>query len=217
MGRREEVLEQIAGAGVVGIIRMQAGGPLLEMARAIASGGIACLEITLNTPGALDAIRSLHERSRGTVLGAGTVLDARSVQEAVDAGARFVVTPSVRDAVVRAARRLGIAAIVGAMTPTEALLAWEIGADLVKVFPASIVGPAFLREMRGPLPQIPLVPTGGITADNAGEFIRAGAVAVCAGSWLVDKQAVAEGRFDLITEKARHLVEAVRKAREEVA
>jgi 2-dehydro-3-deoxyphosphogluconate aldolase/(4S)-4-hydroxy-2-oxoglutarate aldolase len=100
------------------------------------------------------------------------------------------------------------------MTPTEILTAWEAGADMVKVFPASVLGPKYLQEIHGPLPQIPLVPTGGITAENAGEFIRAGAVAVCVGSWLVDKKAVAEGRFEVLTERARQLVEAVRRARE---
>ncbi|MBT9166629.1 MAG: 2-dehydro-3-deoxy-6-phosphogalactonate aldolase [Chloroflexi bacterium] len=113
--------------------------------------------------------------------------------------------------------RYGVVVIPGAMTPTEILTAWEAGADMVKVFPADVLGPAYLKAVRGPLPQIPLVPTGGITADNAGEFIKAGAALVCAGGWLVDKKAVAEGRYEVLTERARQLVEAVRTARVEVS
>jgi len=141
------------------------------------------------------------------------VLDATTARQAILAGAKFLVTPTVELDVIETARRYGVVIIPGAMTPTEILTAWEAGADMVKVFPASVLGPSYLKAVRGPLPQIPLVPTGGITADNAGEFIRAGAAMVCAGGWLVDKKAVAEGRYEVLTERARQLVETVRKAR----
>jgi len=118
---------------------------------------------------------------------------------------------------IEAARRYGVVIIAGAMTPTEILTAWEAGADMVKVFPASVLGPSYLKAVRGPLPQIPLVPTGGITAGNAGEFIRAGAAMVCAGGWLVDKKAVANERHEVLTKRARQLVDAVSKARKEIA
>ena len=120
---------------------------------------------------------------------------------------------SVAPDVIEMAHRYGVAVIAGAMTPTEILTAWELGADMVKVFPASVLGPEYLKAVHGPLPQIPLVPTGGVTAETAAAFIQAGAAAVCAGGWLVDKKAVAEGRYEVLTERARQLVEAVEKAK----
>ena len=201
-------------SGVIGIIRIQTAEDLLAIAGALHRGGLNCLEITMNTPGALRAIESTREKLPQVLLGAGTVLDAISAREAILAGAQFLVTPTVKLDVLEVAHRYGVPAIIGAMTPTEILTAWEAGADMVKVFPASVLGPKYLQEIHGPLPQIPLVPTGGITAENAGDFIRAGAVAVCVGSWLVDKKAITEGRLEVLTERARQLVEAVRKARE---
>ena len=210
----QDFLKLIGESGAIGIIRIQTAEDLLAIAGALHRGGLNCLEITMNTPGALRAIESAREKLPQVLLGAGTVLDAISAREAILAGAQFLVTPTVKLDVLEVAHRYGVPAIIGAMTPTEILTAWEAGADMVKVFPASILGPKYLQEIHGPLPQIPLVPTGGITAENAGEFIRAGAVAVCVGSWLVDKKAVAEGRFEVLTERARQLVEAVRRARE---
>jgi 2-dehydro-3-deoxyphosphogluconate aldolase/(4S)-4-hydroxy-2-oxoglutarate aldolase len=210
----QDSLKLIGESGAIGIIRIQTAEDLLAIAGALHRGGLNCLEITMNTPGALRAIESAREKLPQVLLGAGTVLDAISAREAILAGAQFLVTPTVKLDVLEVAHRYGVPAIIGAMTPTEILTAWEAGADMVKVFPASALGPKYLQEIHGPLPQIPLVPTGGITAENAGEFIRAGAVAVCVGSWLVDKKAVAEGRFEVLTERARQLVEAVRKARE---
>jgi 2-dehydro-3-deoxyphosphogluconate aldolase/(4S)-4-hydroxy-2-oxoglutarate aldolase len=210
----QDFLKLIGESGAIGIIRIQTAEDLLAIAGALHRGGLNCLEITMNTPGALRAIESAREKLSQVLLGAGTVLDAISAREAILAGAQFLVTPTVKLDVLEVAHRYGVPAIIGAMTPTEILTAWEAGADMVKVFPASALGPKYLQEIHGPLPQIPLVPTGGITAENAGEFIRAGAVAVCVGSWLVDKKAVAEGRFEVLTERARQLVEVVRKARE---
>ena len=210
----QDSLKLIGESGAIGIIRIQTAEDLLSIAGALYRGGLNCLEITMNTPGALRAIESAREKLPQVLLGAGTVLDAISAREAILAGAQFLVTPTVKLDVLEVAHRYGVPAIIGAMTPTEILTAWEAGADMVKVFPASVLGPKYLQEIHGPLPQIPLVPTGGITAENAGEFIRTGAVAVCVGSWLVDKKAVAEGRFEVLTERARQLVEAVRRARE---
>ncbi|MBC7093610.1 bifunctional 4-hydroxy-2-oxoglutarate aldolase/2-dehydro-3-deoxy-phosphogluconate aldolase [Candidatus Bipolaricaulota bacterium] len=198
---------------VIGIIRANQSGELFNVAQALHEGGLSCIEITMTTPGALRAIEEAVGKIDGVIMGAGTVLDAPTARQAILAGAQFLVTPTVKLDVLEMAHRYGVPAIIGAMTPTEILTAWEAGADMVKVFPASTLGPKYLQEVHGPLPQIPLVPTGGITADNAGEFIRAGAAAVCAGSWLVDKQAVAEGHYEVLTERARRLVEAVRKAR----
>lgn len=208
------VLEQLVAGGALGIIRIQTVQDLISIAKALHEGGLTCLEITLNTPGALRAIEAAREELPGVLMGAGTVLDAVSARQAIFAGAQFLVTPTLKLDVLAVAHRYGVPAIIGAMTPTEILTAWEAGADMVKVFPASVLGPRYIREIHGPLPQIPLVPTGGITAENAGEFIQAGAALVCVGSWLVDKKAVAEGRLEVLTQRARLLLEAVKKARE---
>jgi 2-dehydro-3-deoxyphosphogluconate aldolase/(4S)-4-hydroxy-2-oxoglutarate aldolase len=208
---------RIREAGALGIIRVQTAEDLVQIARALAAGGLSCLEITMTTPGALRAIEETVSRLDGVLMGAGTVLDAPTARQAILAGARFLVTPTVKLDVLELAHRYGVPAIIGAMTPTEILTAWEAGADLVKVFPASVLGPRYLQEVHGPLPQIPLVPTGGITAENAPDFIRAGAAAVCAGSWLVDKKALAEERYEDLVERARKLVAAVQKARQGVA
>ncbi|MGC9530393.1 MAG: bifunctional 4-hydroxy-2-oxoglutarate aldolase/2-dehydro-3-deoxy-phosphogluconate aldolase [Candidatus Bipolaricaulaceae bacterium] len=209
------ILERVIDLGALGIIRVQTAEDLVRMAEALYAGGLSCLEITMTTPGALRAIEQARERLPDVLMGAGTVLDAPTARQAILAGAQFLVTPTVKLEVVDTAHRYGIPVIPGAMTPTEILTAWEAGADMVKVFPASTLGPKYLQEVHGPLPQITLVPTGGITADNAPEFIRAGAAVVCAGSWLVDKRAVAEGRLEVLTARARALVEAVHGARAE--
>jgi len=202
--------------GVLGIIRVRSAEKLTRIADALRSGSLYCLEITMTTPGALRAIEQVNEKLEGVVIGAGTVLDAPTARQAILAGAEFLVTPTVELDVIEMAHRYGVVVIAGAMTPTEILTAWEAGADMVKVFPANILGPGYLKAVHGPLPQIPLVPTGGVTADNAGTFIRAGAAIVCAGGWLVDKQAVAEGRYEILSERARELVDVVSKARGEI-
>jgi len=208
------VLAKPCSSGALGIIRVQTAEDLVRIAKALYEGGLSCLEITMTTPGALGAIEKAREELPEVLLmGAGTVLDAATARQAILAGAQFLVTPTVALDVIETTHRYGVPVIPGAMTLTEILTAWEAGADMVKVFPASVLGPNFIKAVHGPLPQIPLVPTGGITADNAGEFIRAGAALVCAGGWLVDKKAVAEGRYEVLTENARRLVEAVRKAR----
>ncbi len=204
---------QLTEAGALGIIRVQATSDLVRVAQALSAGGLSCLEITMTTPGALRAIEGAREELPEIFMGAGTVLDAPTARQAILAGAQFLVTPTVRLDVLEMGHRYGVPTIIGAMTPTEILTAWEAGADLVKVFPASVLGPRYLQEVHGPLPQIPLVPTGGITADNAGEFIRAGAAAVCAGSWLVDKKAVADERYEDLAERARKFVAVVQQAR----
>ena len=211
--QKSETLEHLRDAGVIGIIRVSTAQDLIQIARALNKGGLSCLEITMTTPGALRAIEEAREELPDVLMGAGTVLDAPTARQAILAGAQFLVTPTVALDVIEVAHRYGVPVIPGAMTPTEILTAWEAGADMVKVFPANILGPAYFKAVHGPLPQIPLVPTGGITADNAGEFIRAGAAMVCAGGWLVDKKAVAEGRYEVLTENARRLVKAVQTAR----
>ena len=210
------VLERLVGSGALGIIRVQTSQDLVQIARALREGGLSCLEITMTSPGALRAIEEARGELPDVLMGAGTVLDAATARQAILAGAQFLVTPTVTLDVIEVAHRYGVPVIPGAMTPTEILTAWEAGADMVKVFPASILGPGYIKAIKGPLPQIPLAPTGGITADNAGAFIRAGAALVCAGGWLVDKKAVAEGCYGVLTENAKRLVEAVNESRKEV-
>jgi len=210
MSDKKRIVDQLTTAGAVGIIRAQRAEGLMHIAQSLQEGGLNCIEVTMTTPGALRAIEEIAGKLEGVLMGAGTVLDGTSARQAVLAGAKFLVTPTVELDVIEMAHRYGVAAIPGAMTPTEILTAWEAGADVVKVFPAGVLGPGYLKAVRGPLPQIPLAPTGGITADNAGEFIQAGAVMVCAGGWLVDKKAVDEARYDVLTQRARQLVEAVR-------
>ena len=215
MIHKQHTLGKLLTARVLGIIRVQTSAALIQIAQALHVGALSCLEITMTTPGALRAIAETSGELDDVLMGAGTVLDAPTARQAILAGAQFLVTPTVEPDVIEMAHRYGVVVIPGAMTPTEILTAWEMGADMVKVFPASILGPGYLKAVHGPLPQIPLVPTGGVTAGNAGEFIKAGAAVVCAGGWLVDKKAVTEGHYEILTERALALVEAVKKAREE--
>jgi 2-dehydro-3-deoxyphosphogluconate aldolase / (4S)-4-hydroxy-2-oxoglutarate aldolase len=210
--QKATTFDLLVESSALGIIRVDHAQGLVRIAEAVRKGGLSCIEITMTTPGALRAIEEASGKLEGVLMGAGTVLDGPTARQAILAGAQFVVTPTVKPDVIEMAHRYGVVVIAGAMTPTEILTAWELGADMVKVFPADILGPGYLKAVHGPLPQIPLVPTGGITAENAGAFIKAGAAVVCAGSWLVDKKAVAEGRYQVLTERASQLVEAVQQA-----
>jgi len=210
---RDMCLMKLRQAGALGIIRVQTATDLIRIAKALYAGELDCIEITMTTPGALRAIEETSGKLNDILMGAGTVLDAATARQAILAGAQFLVTPTVELDVIEMAHRYGKVVIAGAMTPTEILTAWEAGADMVKVFPADVLGPGYLRAVHGPLPQILLVPTGGVTAETAGEFIRAGAAMVCTGGWLVDKKAVSEGCYEVLTERAHLLVEAVQKAR----
>jgi 2-dehydro-3-deoxyphosphogluconate aldolase / (4S)-4-hydroxy-2-oxoglutarate aldolase len=208
----KNIYDTLLQAKTLGIIRVGTAEGLVRVAQALSQGGLSCVEITMTTPGALRAIEEASGKLQGVLMGAGTVLDGPTARQAILAGAQFLVTPTVKPDVIEMAHRYGVVVIAGAMTPTEILTAWELGADMVKVFPADVLGPGYLKAVHGPLPQIPLVPTGGITAENAGAFIKAGAAVVCAGSWLVDKKAVAEGQYQVLTERASKLVEAVQQA-----
>ncbi|HXF82514.1 MAG TPA: bifunctional 4-hydroxy-2-oxoglutarate aldolase/2-dehydro-3-deoxy-phosphogluconate aldolase [bacterium] len=208
------VVERIERSGIVAIVRLGFSAALRRVAEALTAGGIDALEFTVTTPGALAAITAsraaLGDRA---LIGAGTVLDADTARAAIRAGAVFVVTPTLTLDVIRVCREAGVPVFPGAMTPTEILAAWTAGADIVKVFPASALGPDYIRQVRAPLPQIKLMPTGGISAANAADYLRAGAVAIGVGGRLVDPAAVAEERWDLLTQRARELVQAVAAAR----
>lgn len=171
---------------VIAIARRLDPATLPAVAEALAANGIRAFEVTLNSPGAVESIRLLASGGLGErlLVGAGTVLAVEEAEAALDAGARFLVTPHLDVALVHWAAERGVPILPGAFTPTEILTAWRAGAAAVKLFPASVAGPTFIRDFRGPFPEIPIVPTGGVTVENAAEFLRAGAVAVGLGSWL---------------------------------
>jgi 2-dehydro-3-deoxyphosphogluconate aldolase/(4S)-4-hydroxy-2-oxoglutarate aldolase len=202
-------------AGVVAIIRMKDPDKVRAVFDAIGEGGVQAIEVTMTVPGAVDIIRQLAAGlPRGFLLGAGTVLDAETVARVADAGAQFVVSPVFRREVIAACHARDVAAMPGCFTPTEILDAWDFGADVVKVFPATAVGPQYLKDVRGPLPQVKLMPTGGVTLDNAGDWIRAGAMAVGVGTALLDTAAIAAGNYSVLRANAARIVASVRAARE---
>jgi 2-dehydro-3-deoxyphosphogluconate aldolase / (4S)-4-hydroxy-2-oxoglutarate aldolase len=211
---RSAIVREIEGAGVIAVIRLSNGAQLRAVADALIEGGVHALEITMTVPRAVSLIEELASSLPSSLLiGAGTVVDPQTASEVIRAGARFVVSPVFRRSLIETCHRFDVPVMPGCYTPTEILDAWEAGADLVKVFPATALGPAYIKDIRGPLPQLRLVPTGGVTKDNAGDWIRAGAVAIGAGTALVDRTAVDERRFDAITANARHVVRAVQDAR----
>jgi 2-dehydro-3-deoxyphosphogluconate aldolase/(4S)-4-hydroxy-2-oxoglutarate aldolase len=213
---KQEQYNLIEECGVVAIVRADSSEELIDVTGAIKAGGINIIEITMTTPNALQVIADVSQKYRAEVLvGVGSVLDAETARAAILAGAEFVVSPVLKLDVIEVCKRYSKVVMPGAFTPTEILTAWEHGADYVKVFPASAVGPKYFRDIKAPLPQIALIPTGGVSVENAGEFIKAGAAALGVGGALVDKKAIAQRKFDLLTETARKLVEEVRKAREE--
>ena len=209
-----EVVESVERAGIVAVIRIKDPSRLRAVVDAIAEGGIRVLEITMTVPGAVGLIRDLAPTlPDGFILGAGTVLDPETVAQVADAGARYVVSPVFRRAVIEACHARGLAAMPGCFTPTEILDAWDAGADIVKVFPATTLGPSYLKDVRAPLPQVKLMPTGGVTVENAGEWIRAGAVAVGVGTSLLDAKAIADGQFAVLRANAERMIANVRAAR----
>jgi len=215
MDDKEKNLQEIINCGVVAIVRVASAQEAVEVCMAVAKGGVKPIEVTMTVPGAVDAIKEFKSVVKDEVLvGAGTVLDPETARAVILAGAEFVVSPTLNLEVIEVCRRYSKIVIPGTFTPTEILTAWEAGADIVKVFPATVGGPKYLRDIMGPLPQIRLMPTGGVNLENTPDFIRAGAVAVAAGTSLVDKKAVSEKNYDLITETARKFCEAVKQARE---
>jgi 2-dehydro-3-deoxyphosphogluconate aldolase/(4S)-4-hydroxy-2-oxoglutarate aldolase len=210
---KERILQGLIAGGVVAVVRLPAAGQLRQVATALQAGGVQAIEFTMTTPGALDVLREVTAEPGDILFGAGTVLDPETARAAILAGAQFIISPTLNPKVIELCHRYSKVAIPGAFTPTEILTAWELGADIVKVFPATALGPQYFRDILAPLPQVRLLPTGGVSLENAGEFIRAGAVAVAVGSNLVDRKAVAEGRFQDITETARRFREVVERAR----
>ena len=210
---RVTLLERALAGRLVAIVRLTDGAALADVAAALVEGGITTLEFTLTTPAALDAVAQCRVRfGDAAVIGAGTVLDADEARRSLDAGAQFLVSPGFDPDVIAAAHAGGALAMPGAMTPTEIIAAWRAGADVVKVFPARLLDPRYIADVRAPLPHIPLMATGGINKTNVADYLRAGCVAVAVGGNLVDAAAVARADWAAITAHAQELVRAVRHA-----
>lgn len=204
---RVRIAREIAARRVIAVVRLRTASSLDNVVRALVTGGIRIVEITMTVPGALDAIRQLTGTlSSDVIIGAGTVLDRGTASHAMDAGAQFVVSPVCRPAMIETCHQRDVVMMPGCLTPTEIATACEHGADFVKLFPASAVGPSFVRDLKGPFPTARLVPTGGIGIDAAADWLLAGAVAVGVGGGLVDHEAVARGDFEALTAAARRLV-----------
>jgi 2-dehydro-3-deoxyphosphogluconate aldolase/(4S)-4-hydroxy-2-oxoglutarate aldolase len=212
---KREVFNRIISEGLVPVVRVSSAQEAIDVAEAIKEGGVSLIEITMSVQGAIEVIRELTEKYKDKIImGAGTVLDPETGRAALLAGAQFLVSPTLNLDLIHLAHRYSAVVIPGTMTPTEVLTAWNAGADLVKVFPAAqLGGPEYIKALRGPLPQILLVPTGGVNLQNAGAFIRAGAAALGAGGELVDKKAVKEKKFHIITENTRAFLKAIQEAR----
>lgn len=210
----ETPIERIVDTGVIAVLRGVDGSRAPDVVGAIEAGGVDVVEITADTAGAADIVETIDRTFEGVLVGAGTVLDADTAAAMARAGARFVVSPTVEQAVIETCHRHDVPVIPGAFTPTEVLRAHRAGADLVKVFPASTGGPGHLSALGGPLGHVQLVPTGGVDAGNAGSFIEAGAVAVGVGGAIVDDEAVRAGEFDTVRENARAVLAAVEAARD---
>lgn len=211
---KESQLKQVLDCGIVAVVRSPDHQQLVEVARALADGGVSVVEITMSVPNALDVLRQVKQAlGDRLLLGAGTVLDPETARAVFLAGAEYIVAPTLNLDVIRLCQRYDKLVMPGAFTPTEILTAWEAGADIVKVFPAEVVGPAFFKAMRGPLPQVRIMPTGGVDLNTAAAFLKAGACCLGIGSQLVEPDAVAKRNFDRIRELARQYVEIVKKTR----
>jgi len=212
---KHEVMAALRESGVVAVIRTENPGDLVSVCRALDKGGVKFVEITMTVPGALDIIHEAVGQLKDTdvCVGAGTVLDAETARATILAGAAFVVGPSFEAEMVRVCQTYGVVVMPGAFTPTEIVTAWKSGADVIKVFPADIAGPGYLKTIKGPLPQVDLMPTGGVDFETAEAFIKAGAIAVGAGGCLVNKALMAAKDYAKITENAERFTRIVREAK----
>lgn len=211
---REKVLKSIEEDGVVAVVRGKSSDSMVQVAQAIAAGGVRAIELTFTTPDCLEVIKAVRKACGGTnVIGAGTVLDGETARAAILAGAQFIVAPSTDYDTIQLCRRYNVPVMPGALTPTEVVRAWQAGADIVKIFPANVMGPKYLKDLAGPLPQCRFTPTGGVDEKTIGEYIKCGAVAGGVGTALVDPKLVDEGNFGELTERAKRLIAAVKAAR----
>ncbi len=211
---KEDQLRRVLDGGIVAIVRSPDSRQLVEVCRALADGGVTVVEITMTVPDALDVLRRVREALGDRVLlGAGTILDPETARAALLAGAEYIVAPNLNLEVIRICQRYSKLVMPGAFTPTEIVTAWEAGADVVKVFPADVLSPAFFKAVRVPLPQVRLMPTGGVDLTTAAEFLKAGACCLGVGGQLVEAKTVAQGNFDRIRDLARQYVAIVQQTR----
>lgn len=209
-----EIISQIESSGVIAIIRAADSSELIDVVNALREGGLTCIEVTMTTPDALEVIKAARAKlGNAAAIGVGTVLDAETARAAILAGAQFVVAPITDLPTIEICKRYGVPVLPGALTPTEIVRAWQAGADFVKVFPTGSLGSQYLKDLRGPFPQIKMVPTGGITLENAKEFISAGASALGIGSALVRKDWMKKRDFEAIKNAASQWLYAVKQAR----
>ena len=214
----QQILSFITNIGIVPVVRTNSAESAIRSIEAIYRGGVRSAEITMTVPGAIKALEKIADQFGDTlVLGAGTVLDPETARDCMLAGAQFFVTPSLNLATIESARRYSKPIMPGALTPTEVLTAWEAGADVVKVFPCSAVGgPKYIKALKGPFPQIEMIPTGGVNLDTTADFLKAGACAVAVGGELIDAETIKAGKYEVFEERARQYLEIVRKTREEL-
>ncbi len=210
--KKAAILQKLSSEKVIALIRAESPDGLLECSDALAAGGLTSIELTMTTPGAIRMLEKATAELPDFLFGLGTVLDAETARAGILAGAKFIVTPALRPDVITMCKRYSVPIFSGALTPTEVVNAWDCGADAAKVFPAEFFGPAYIKSLKAPLPQVELVPTGGVTAENVGEFIKAGAFATAAGSSLVEAKALKEKNWAAITAKAQAFVKAVAAA-----
>ncbi|MCU1266963.1 MAG: 2-dehydro-3-deoxyphosphogluconate aldolase/4-hydroxy-2-oxoglutarate aldolase [Acidobacteria bacterium] len=212
---KAEVMQRLRNTGIIPVVRAESAAQAIRAVDAVKAGGVDIVEVTMTVPDAVRLIEQLVNRyGDEAVIGAGTVLDPETARDCIRAGAQFIVSPALNEATIECCRSLDIAVLPGALTPTEVVRAWKAGADAVKVFPAGAVGGAsYLKSLKAPLPQIELVPTGGVSLKTAADFIKAGAMALGVGADLIDLAALREGRDELVTERARQFLEIVREAR----
>jgi 2-dehydro-3-deoxyphosphogluconate aldolase/(4S)-4-hydroxy-2-oxoglutarate aldolase len=208
---KQDVLNRIKSEKVIALIRADGPDSLLECARALSAGGLNCLELTMTTPGALELCAKVSKELPQVLLGLGTVLDAETARKGIAAGAKFIVTPAVRPEVIKACNEAGVPVLGGSLTPTEVYTSWELGADVIKIFPAEFFGPAYIKSMKGPFPKIEIMPTGGVTPETVGEFLKNGAFATAAGSALVSPAALKNKDWAAITARAKEFVAAANK------
>jgi 2-dehydro-3-deoxyphosphogluconate aldolase/(4S)-4-hydroxy-2-oxoglutarate aldolase len=215
---RTETLSHILSTGVIAVIRMKDPQRLSKVVEAIRGGGVKCIEITMTVPGAVDIIAGMARSAPpDVVIGAGTVTDKSTALDVIKAGAKFVVGPVLNLDMITACRNGDVVCIPGCFSPTEILQGWNAGADIIKVFPATSLGPKYFKDIAGPLPHVRLMPTGGVTIDNVGEWVAAGAVAVGIGSDLLDKKAIENEQYEALTERARRLTSNFQHAKEKLA
>ena len=212
---KEETIKSLIDCGAIAVIRLADPNKLIKVAKAIYEGGVAGIEITMTVPDAINVIKKASSELGSYMnIGVGSVLDAETAQRAIDAGAKYVVSPVFKKEIVDTARKNNIPVMPGALTPTEIQTAYEAGADIIKIFPADVVGMAFFKGVLAPMPHVKLMPTGGVTLTNAGEWLKAGACAVGVGSALLDKKAILSENYQALTDNAKLLMESIGNARQ---